>query len=98
LEAIVFYDVDSTWGEVFDCNIVLPTFKLLLDSFWVEVLPEDYIISVDSDGTLCALCLSSDSDDNYWSLGVTFMKDYIIHFDVTQDRIGLYAHDTSLKV
>lgn len=51
------YTVSGTdFSEQFDCSLVpnLPKFELLWGGYWLEVLPEDYVITLSS--TRCSLC------------------------------------------
>lgn len=51
---------------------------MLYGGYWFEVLPEDYLIDVSlaSDGSVCALCLTSIDGFYEWILGDVFMRGY----------------------
>ena len=55
----VFEDVQ--WDYLFECSkaIDLPKFSLLFGGYWMEVLPEDYIVPITTNGKFCAVCLKT---------------------------------------
>lgn len=82
----ILYSLEETeihkyWGDVFPCSQreQLPTFWLLFGDYWFEVRPEDYAIKVTKSGK-CALAIEPLDTDEYWILGVTFLRGwYSIH-------------------
>ena len=82
----ILYSITETyangfWQQLFPCSEIdnLPTFWLLFGDHWFEVRPEDYAVQVTASGK-CALCIEPLESDEYWILGVAFMRGwYSIH-------------------
>jgi len=85
-----------------DCNFDgLPSIYLMMQGYWVEILPTDYLIDgtkPDSDKRyqICTLGFISNSDD-YWLLGDVFMRGYYTTFDNENSLIGIAPHSNSIK-
>jgi len=74
-------ETHAGWDYLFECPSSLdglPSFEMLYGGYWFEVLPEDYLIDVSlaSDGSVCALCLTSIDGFYEWILGDVFMRGY----------------------
>ena len=75
------YSHDEYWSELFDCDYrdQLPSFWLLFGGHWFEVRPSDYAVQVTASG-LCTLCIETSHSNDYWVLGVAFLRGwYSIH-------------------
>ena len=92
---------DEDWGFTFDCPITKdqPIFELLFGGYWMQVLPEDYIvdISIDADGSICSLCLDPDQNANEWLLGDAFMRGWYNIHDHTNMQMGFVPFKGSNK-
>jgi Eukaryotic aspartyl protease len=65
----------------------------LINGYWFEILPKDYI--VESLGA-CLLAIGASPLD-YFILGAAFLQGYYSIHDMTEDRIGFAPHSTSTK-
>jgi hypothetical protein len=71
---------------------------VLIDGYWLEFAPEDYVITIESDGvTGCILGFSTGESMPYWLLGDVMLRGYYSVHDMTNDRIGFAPHATSTK-
>ena len=98
LDVLPGYYHDSFWGELFDCDYreELPSFHLLFGSHWFEVRPEDYAIMVTLSG-MCTLCFQERVSDEYWVLGVAFMRGWYNIHDHESLRFGFVPYVDSPK-
>ena len=90
-------DVDQ-WGYVnVDPKDVekLPTIELLMGGYWLEMLPEDYMIW-DSGTKTFWMCIDESSDE-MWVLGDAFLRGYYSTHDHAEKRFGFAPHSLSTK-
>ena len=91
------YTMHPSWGHIFYCSekYLMPSFYLMYGGHWFEVRPEDYVVRVTSTG-YCAFCLTpSDAFDDYWILGLAFMRGYYNIHDHANKRMGFAAFQDS---
>ena len=76
----------------------MPSFYFLIGDHWFEVRADDYIVQVSTNG-MCSFCLtgSDNIDDDYWILGVAFMRHYYNIHDHTNKRFGFASYRGSPK-
>lgn len=58
-------------GQIYtDCRDTFPTLYFLFDGYWLEVIPESYLVDVSTfgDGSLCSLLFMKNTED-YWIMG-----------------------------
>ena len=98
LDLLPRYYQDLFWSELFDCDFreYLPSFYLLFGNHWFEVRPEDYAVEVTLNG-MCALCLQERLSDEYWVLGVAFMRGWYSIHDHELMRFGFVPFVDSPK-
>ena len=74
-----------------------PVIEFLINGYWVEMLPQDYInkASVDSDSE-CFLGLIPSSVD-FFVFGDTFMRGFYVIHDDPQGLVGIVPHANSYK-
>ena len=88
------YTMHESWGHIFYCSekYLMPSFYLMFGGHWFEVRPEDYVVKVTSTG-YCAFCLTpTDALDDYWILGLAFMRGYYNIHDHAKNRMGFAAY------
>lgn len=72
----------------------------MVDGYWFDVLPEDYIIEVSDNSTMCTFCIEqsySSTSSSYWSevpvgtitLGRRFLYDYYTTFNVVDGTLDM---------
>lgn len=69
----------------------------MIDGYWLEFHPDDYIITLEQSGVTGCLLGFSGADSEYWLLGDVFLRGYYSVHDMTNDRIGFAPHATSNK-
>ena len=69
---------------------VMPILYLLVDGYWLELRPEDYLLdaSDNGDGSVCIFSFTQNSDE-FWLLGDVFYRGYYVTHDDTNAKIGL---------
>lgn len=93
------YEQDG-WGYIFECPANyndLPKFEFLYGGYWMEVLPEDYIIDVSNNGSWCSVCISSVAGFDEWILGDAFMRGWYNIHDHDNLRMGFVPFVGSSK-
>lgn len=60
----------------------LPVIEILYGGYWLEMIPEDYLIYDDWSDT-CWICIDESYDD-MWILGDSFMRGYYSTHDHTE--------------
>jgi hypothetical protein len=70
---------------------------ILIDGYWLEFHPDDYIVQIESAGITGCLLGFTGSDAPYWLLGDVLLRGYYSVHDMTNDRIGFAPHATSYK-
>ena len=100
LETMDIVYEDTNWGYIFACPAdysTMPAFDFLFGGYWLNVLAEDYIIDVSTDGSWCSLCLSSADGFDEWILGDAFMRGWYNIHDHANTRIGFVPFTGSGK-
>ena len=100
LETMDIVYADTNWSYVFACPAdysTMPAFDFLFGGYWLNVLAEDYIIDVSTDGSWCSLCLSSADGFDEWILGDAFMRGWYNIHDHANTRIGFVPFTGSGK-
>jgi hypothetical protein len=69
----------------------------MIEGYWLEFHPEDYIIVVENEGVMGCLLGFGASNAPYWLLGDVFLRGYYSVHDMDNDRIGFAPHATSIK-
>lgn len=65
----------------------------MVDGYWLEVLPKDYVIEQNG---FCIVGFMENGQD-YWVLGDAFFRGYYVIHDEQNRRIGIAPHATSTK-
>jgi hypothetical protein len=71
-----------------------PTVSLQVQNYWMEMLPEDYLVE---EGGSCVLGFLENEGSEYWLLGDSFFRGYYVIHDDEQGRLGVVPHATSTK-
>jgi hypothetical protein len=79
------------------CNEIYlyPKVSLMVENYWLELLPEDYIIKNGESG--CVLGFLPNQGAEYWILGDSFFRGYYTIHDDKMARIGVVPHSYSTK-
>lgn len=80
--------IGTNGRDEFDCSIFssLPDVKLIVGGITFTLKPEDYVDI--NNGSCFSLFRQSQSYDNYWGLGVIFLRKSYTEFDIENERIG----------
>ena len=73
----------------------MPKIELLMGGYWLEMLPEDYMI-YDSDWNEYWMCIN-ESFDELWVLGDSFLRGFYSTHDHAEKRFGFAPHSLSTK-
>lgn len=73
----------------------LPTVEFLYGGYWLEMLPEDYVI-YDSYYDACSLCIG-DHGEETWLMGLAFLRGFYSTHDHKEKRFGFAPHSLSTK-
>ena len=65
----------------------------MVDGYWLEMLPQDYIVN---QGDFCLFGFIENSED-YWVLGDAFFRGYYVIHDEQRSRIGIAPQLGSAK-
>jgi len=76
---------------------VFPSIFLMVDGYWLEIHPSDYVLDLDIEGQQGCLLSLMAADIPYFILGDSFLRGYYSVHDHTNNRIGLAPHNTSPK-
>lgn len=93
------YIEESGIGYFTYCDItVYPTLYFLIDGYWTEMKPNDYIIdsSGNQDRSVCTIGIVPNSED-YWLFGDSFLRGYYSVFNMQTGKLGLGPHTDSDK-
>jgi len=71
-----------------------PTISVLVQNYWLEIPPEDYIINSTTD---CLLGFMPNQGQEYWILGDSFFRGYYTIHDDENSRLGIVPHSNSHK-
>ena len=89
------------WGYQFSCDDYnaskLPSFEMLWGDYWFEVLPEDYVVKINTSTNQCSLCLSGSSSRDYFIFGDVFLRGWYSIHDHDKQRMGFIPHTASNK-
>ena len=89
------YYEDPVYGLVVDCyeETWMKDLEILVEgydgsgAYWTEVSRFDYLSEINSSGE-CQVCIrDSGSNDDTWTLGVSWLAGYVAHFDRANDVI-----------
>jgi len=91
------YYTDKDYGTVVECEhrTFMPSLKVLLGGFWLEIRPEDYLLEI-ADTKECYIAFKKSADET-WVLGSTFMRGYYTTFNMETQKFGFVPTATSLK-
>lgn len=91
-------NVEISWdGEILiDCKDVseLPIIEILYGGYWMEMLPEDYIVEYEG---YCFACLGKADYGEEWILGDAFMRGFYSTHDHKSQKFGFAPHAESTK-
>lgn len=73
-----------------------PVIEFRFGSYWMELLPDDYIID-DSYTKSCFVCIFNDKSSEKIILGNSFLRGFYTTHDLNSNRFGFGAHATSTK-
>jgi hypothetical protein len=91
------YHLDSRLSLTFTCSESFPHLFFNIQSSWLEVLPEDYIIDVSNgERSLCSLMIRP-TDDNFAVFGLPLFYGYYSTHYLTDGRLGFTPHNQSKK-
>jgi len=83
---------------IVDCSIrnKMPTVSFLLGGYWMEMIPEDYIVEYDG---FCFACLGAGDFgvEQEWLLGDAFLRGFYSVHDHKDMRYGFAPHAESTK-
>jgi GH15 family glucan-1,4-alpha-glucosidase len=88
--------VDANGYTSFSCASyysTLPSVYIRLGGYWIQMLPEDYVIKLGTDS--CTLLITVNED--FWALGMTVMRGYYVIFDIQNDQVGFVPQNDSKK-
>ena len=83
----------------YDCKPeIMPTLYLLVDGYWLEMKPEDYLLDASDSGdkSVCIFSFTQNSDE-FWLLGDVFYRGYYVTHDDTHAKIGIAPNSFSDK-
>ena len=73
----------------------MPAIELLMGGYWLEMLPEDYML-YDESSESYGMCIDESWDD-YWVLGDAFLRGFYSTHDHAENRFGFAPHSLSTK-
>lgn len=90
---------DLVWDYIFECSLAqnLPRFSLLFGGYWMEVLPEDYVIAITTDDKFCTVCLRAKDDFDSWILGDVFLRNWYSIHELDNKQLGFVPFKGSNK-
>lgn len=89
--------VDSDGYAYFSCDELdnLPKIELLFGGYWMQMIPEDYVLPFERRGN-CGLCIF-DGENEEWLLGSSFLRGFYAAHDHASKRFGFAPHSRSSK-
>jgi len=65
-----------------------PTLHFMMDEYWFQADPKDYIIVASKNGEICTMAISSNKQD-FLILGNSFLRGYYSIHDMENGLLGL---------